>query len=149
MRILRIAQQRERIFFGQRRRSLLVAAGLIGEDLEALSYGVTDDHRLEDPIARGFARAVAESGYVVFACSILVFGLSDTFWISLVAVPAAVAAHTLIPPSPPARRPKIDWLGAAVLSVGLGAVLIGLALWRLTRIGRRGPENEGKAQPGD
>lgn len=35
----------------------LVAAGLIGEDLEALSYGVTDDHRLEDPIARGFARA--------------------------------------------------------------------------------------------
>jgi len=35
----------------------LVAAGLIGEDLEALSYGITDDHGLEDAIARGFARA--------------------------------------------------------------------------------------------
>jgi hypothetical protein len=35
----------------------LVAAGLISEDLAALSYGVPDDRRLEDAVARGFARA--------------------------------------------------------------------------------------------
>ena len=35
----------------------LVAAGLIGEDLAALSYGVPGDPREFDAVARGFARA--------------------------------------------------------------------------------------------
>jgi hypothetical protein len=35
----------------------LVAARLIGEDLAALSYGAPHDRRLEDAVARGFARA--------------------------------------------------------------------------------------------
>jgi EmrB/QacA subfamily drug resistance transporter len=52
--------------------------------------------------------------------------LAWLFWIGLLALPAAVAAHFVIPPSPPVRRPRIDWPGAAVLSVGLGAILIGV-----------------------
>jgi EmrB/QacA subfamily drug resistance transporter len=52
--------------------------------------------------------------------------LAWLFWIGLLAVPAAVAAHFLIPPSPPVRRPRIDWPGAAVLSVGLATVLVGV-----------------------
>jgi len=52
--------------------------------------------------------------------------LAWLFWISLLAVPAAVAAHVFVPPSPPARRPRIDWLGAAVLSVALAAILLGV-----------------------
>ena len=52
--------------------------------------------------------------------------LSWLFWISLVALPAALAASRLIPPSPPARRPSIDWPGAAVLSVALAAILLGV-----------------------
>jgi EmrB/QacA subfamily drug resistance transporter len=53
--------------------------------------------------------------------------LSWLFWISLLAFPAALAAHRLIPPSPAVARPRIDWPGAAVLSLGLGAILLGVS----------------------
>jgi EmrB/QacA subfamily drug resistance transporter len=46
------------------------------------------------------------------------------FWISLIAVPAALAAHRLVPASPTAERTRIDWLGAILLSVALAAILL-------------------------
>jgi EmrB/QacA subfamily drug resistance transporter len=49
------------------------------------------------------------------------------FWINLVALPAALAALRLIPPLPAGRRPRIDWLGAALLSAALGAILLGVS----------------------
>ena len=49
------------------------------------------------------------------------------FWISLVALPAALAAHLLIPPSPTRAGTRIDWLGAALLSGALAAVLLGVS----------------------
>jgi EmrB/QacA subfamily drug resistance transporter len=49
------------------------------------------------------------------------------FWIGLIALPAALAAHTLIPPSPRALRVRIDWLGAGLLSVALTAILLGVS----------------------
>jgi MFS family permease len=52
--------------------------------------------------------------------------ISWLFWISLVALPAALAAYRLIPSSPPSRRMRIDWLGAAVLSAALAALLLGV-----------------------
>jgi EmrB/QacA subfamily drug resistance transporter len=52
--------------------------------------------------------------------------ISWLFWISLVAVPAALAAHRLVPDSPPSRRMKIDWLGAALLSMALASLLLGV-----------------------
>jgi EmrB/QacA subfamily drug resistance transporter len=51
-------------------------------------------------------------------------GVSWLFWISLVALPAALAAHRLVPASPLSRRVRIDWVGAALLSGALGAVLL-------------------------
>ena len=45
-------------------------------------------------------------------------GIEWLFWISLIALPAALAAHRLVPPSPASRRLRIDWLGAAILSRG-------------------------------
>src|SRR5215210_3449460 len=54
------------------------------------------------------------------------FDLAWLFWISLVALPAAVAAFTLMPPSPPAVQTRIDWLGAALLSVTLASILLGV-----------------------
>jgi len=51
-------------------------------------------------------------------------GVSWLFWISLVALPAALAAHRLVPASPLSRRVRIDWTGAALLSGALGAVLL-------------------------
>jgi EmrB/QacA subfamily drug resistance transporter len=49
------------------------------------------------------------------------------FWANLISVPAALAAFWLVPPSPAARRMRIDWLGAAVLSVALSALLLGVS----------------------
>jgi MFS family permease len=51
-------------------------------------------------------------------------GVPWLFWISLIALPAALAAHRLVPESPESRRLRIDWLGAALLSGALGAVLL-------------------------
>ena len=51
-------------------------------------------------------------------------GVSWLFWISLIALPAALAAHRLVPASPLSRRVRIDWVGAALLSGALGAVLL-------------------------
>jgi EmrB/QacA subfamily drug resistance transporter len=53
-------------------------------------------------------------------------GVSWLFWISLIAVPAAVAAHFLVPESPRSARVGIDWIGAVLLSGALGAVLLGV-----------------------
>jgi EmrB/QacA subfamily drug resistance transporter len=55
------------------------------------------------------------------------FDLSWLFWISLFALPAAFAAHRLIPPSPPVPDARVDWLGAVILSLGLGAILLGVS----------------------
>jgi EmrB/QacA subfamily drug resistance transporter len=52
--------------------------------------------------------------------------LSWLFWISLLALPAAIVAHRLVPPSPPVARTKVDWLGALLLSAALGAILLGV-----------------------
>jgi EmrB/QacA subfamily drug resistance transporter len=52
--------------------------------------------------------------------------LSWLFWISLLALPAAVVAYRQVPPSPPVARTKIDWLGALLLSAALASVLLGV-----------------------
>ena len=49
------------------------------------------------------------------------------FWLSLVALPAALAAHLLIPPSPTRAGTRIDWPGAVLLSAALAAVLLGVS----------------------
>lgn len=53
--------------------------------------------------------------------------LSWLFLVGLLAAPAAVAVFKLVPPSPPRERTRIDWTGAAVLSAGLAAVLLGIS----------------------
>jgi EmrB/QacA subfamily drug resistance transporter len=52
--------------------------------------------------------------------------MSWIFWIGLIAVPAAVAAWFLVPPSPARERTSVDWTGALVLSLGLVALLVGI-----------------------
>lgn len=50
------------------------------------------------------------------------------FWSGLiVALPSALAAHRLIPPSPTATGMRIDWPGAILLSVALAAILLGVS----------------------
>ena len=52
--------------------------------------------------------------------------LSWLFWMGLVALPAAVAVHRIIPPPARRRRARIDWAGAAVLSAALVCLLLGV-----------------------
>jgi EmrB/QacA subfamily drug resistance transporter len=52
--------------------------------------------------------------------------MSWLFWTGLIAVPAAIAAWTLVPPSPTRERTRVDWPGAALLSLGLVGVLLGI-----------------------
>jgi EmrB/QacA subfamily drug resistance transporter len=54
-------------------------------------------------------------------------GTSWLFGINLIALPSALAAYLLIPPLPAGHRPRIDWLGAVLLSVALGAILLGVS----------------------
>jgi EmrB/QacA subfamily drug resistance transporter len=51
-------------------------------------------------------------------------GVEWLFWISLIGLPAALAAYWLVPESPASRRLRIDWLGAAILSAALAAILL-------------------------
>ncbi|HYF27557.1 MAG TPA: MFS transporter [Baekduia sp.] len=53
--------------------------------------------------------------------------ISWLFWVGLMALPAAVLVHRLVPPSPPRERTRIDWLGALLLSLGLAVVLLGIS----------------------
>ncbi len=52
--------------------------------------------------------------------------ISWLFWIGVLALPAAVAAWFVVPPSPARERVRIDWTGAALLSAGLVALLLGI-----------------------
>ena len=69
------------------------------------------------------------------------------FWINLIALPAAFAAHRLIPPSPPVKDAKVDWIGAVALSARprghparrLAGQRVGLGLARQRRHDRRRP----------
>ena len=53
--------------------------------------------------------------------------LSVLFLVGLLALPAALAVWRLVPASPPRERARVDWRGAAVLSVGLASVLLAIS----------------------
>ena len=53
--------------------------------------------------------------------------LSVLFWVGLLALPAAVAVWHLVPPSPAREKTSVDLAGAAVLSLGLVALLAGIS----------------------
>ncbi len=55
------------------------------------------------------------------------FGIHWLFLVGLLAVPAAFVALRAIPASPTRERTRIDWAGAALLSLGLAALLIGVS----------------------
>ena len=49
------------------------------------------------------------------------------FWINLFALPAALATYRLVPPSPPVRDARVDWIGAVILSGALAGILLGVS----------------------
>jgi EmrB/QacA subfamily drug resistance transporter len=98
-----------------------------------LAFGIVRDTfpRERVPAGLGMVSAIfGIGGGIGLPLSGVVVDVLDTrwlFWINLVSLPAAFAAHRLLPPMPTAARSRVDWPGAAVLSVALGAILLGVS----------------------
>ena len=97
-----------------------------------LAFGIIRDTFPPDKVASGLGLVSAILGIgagIGLPLSGVIadgIGVQWLFWISLIALPAALAAHRLVPASPASRRLRIDWIGAALLSAALAAVLLGV-----------------------
>jgi EmrB/QacA subfamily drug resistance transporter len=97
-----------------------------------LSFGIIRDTFPRDRIAAGIGLLSAVFGIgggIGLPLSGIVvenFDISWLFWISLIAVPALIGVRATVPPSPRVQHARVDWLGAALLSLGLVALLLGV-----------------------
>jgi len=95
-----------------------------------LAFGIIRDTFPPDKVASGLGLVSAILGIgagIGLPLSGVIadgIGVQWLFWISLIALPAALAAHRLVPASPASRRVRIDWIGAALLSAALASVLL-------------------------
>jgi EmrB/QacA subfamily drug resistance transporter len=98
-----------------------------------LAFGIVRDTfpRERIPAGLGLVSAIfgIGAGIGLTLSGVIADGLGTRwlFWINLVALPGAIAAQRLIPRVPAGHRPRIDWLGAVVLSTALGAILLGVS----------------------
>jgi EmrB/QacA subfamily drug resistance transporter len=98
-----------------------------------LAFGIVRDTFPRERIAVGLGMVSAIFGIgagIGLPLSGVIVDNLDTGWlfrINLISLPAAFAAYRLIPPLPSSRRPRIDWLGAVLLSVALAAILLGVS----------------------
>lgn len=97
-----------------------------------LAFGIIRDTFPRERVASGIGLLSAVFGIgggIGLPLSGVIVGNVDVswlFWVGLIALPAAFAAHRLVPASPPVERTRIDWLGAALLSVALAGLLLGV-----------------------
>ena len=66
-------------------------------------------------------------GLVIAGLIVSALDASWLFWLGLMALPAAYAIHRYVPREATRADAKVDWLGAALLSVALAALLFGLS----------------------
>src|SRR4051812_22099526 len=66
-------------------------------------------------------------GLVIAGLIVESLGASWLFWLGLMALPAAFAIHRYVPSEEPRADARVDWLGAALLSVALAGLLYGLS----------------------
>ena len=97
-----------------------------------LAFGVVRDSfpRARVPGAISIISAIfgVGSGIALPLSGVIVDSLdiSWLFWLSLLALPAAVAAHRWVPPSPRSEGGSIDWAGALLLAAALASLLLGV-----------------------
>ena len=111
-----------------------------------LAFGIIRDEFPPERVATGIGLISATFGIGGGAGLVLSGLIVDhlpyewIFWLSLVfVVIAIVATHLFVPESPIKSPAKVEWIGAALLSVGLAALLIGVSEgttwgWSDTRI---------------
>jgi EmrB/QacA subfamily drug resistance transporter len=66
-------------------------------------------------------------GLVIAGLIVEALDASWLFWLGLMALPAAFAIHRYVPREETRKDAKVDWLGAALLSVSLASLLYGLS----------------------
>jgi EmrB/QacA subfamily drug resistance transporter len=111
-----------------------------------LAFGIIRDEFPPERVAQGIGLISATfgigGGVGLVAAGAIVDNLSYEwiFWISLFVTLIAIVCTLLFVPESPVKVPaKIDWVGAALLSVGLGTLLLGISEgprwgWSSTRI---------------
>src|SRR3954453_1319789 len=99
-----------------------------------LAFGIIRDEFPRERVAQGIGLISATFGIGgaagLVAAGIIVDHLSYEwiFWIALIVTAVAVVCTLLFVPESPVKVPaKIDWLGAVLLAVGLGALLFGIS----------------------
>jgi MFS family permease len=99
-----------------------------------LAFGIIRDEFPAERVATGIGLISATFGIGGGAGLVLSGVIVDhvsyewIFWLAFVAVVVAiVATHFFVPESPVKSPAKIDWLGAGLLSVGLGSLLIAVS----------------------
>jgi MFS family permease len=117
-----------------------------------LAFGIVRDTFPRDQVPGGIAIVSAVfgigGGIGLPLSGVIVdnFALQWLFWINLIALPAALAAHRLVPNLPPVAGARVDWLGAAVLSAGLAGSCS--ASLRPARGGGARPRTSGRSPAG-
>ncbi len=66
-------------------------------------------------------------GLVIAGLIVEALDASWLFWLGLMALPAAFAIHRYVPREETRKDAKVDWLGAALLSISLASLLYGLS----------------------
>ena len=118
----------------------------VGGAVFPLSFGIIRDEFPRERVAAGIGLISATFGIGGSAGLVLSGVIVDhlsyewIFWIALAVVAAAVVATRLFVPESPVKSPaRIDWVGAALLSVGLVSLLVGVSQgntwgWGSTRV---------------
>ena len=105
----------------------------VGGGIFPLAFGIIRDHFPQQRVATAIGGISATFGIgggvglVLAGFVVDALGASWLFWLGLMALPAAWAIHHYVPREDIGLRPRIDWLGAAILSVALASLLYGLS----------------------
>jgi EmrB/QacA subfamily drug resistance transporter len=106
----------------------------VGGAVFPLAFGIIRDEFPRERVAAGIGLISATfgigGGVGLVAAGVIVDHLSYEwiFWIALIVTALAIVATVLFVPESPIKVPaKIDWTGAALLSVGLAALLLGIS----------------------
>src|SRR5436190_18612784 len=99
-----------------------------------LSFGIIRDEFPPERVAQGIGLISATfgigGGIGLVLAGVIVDHLSYEwiFWIALIVTIIAIVCTLLFVPESPIKVPaKIDWVGAALLSIGLAALLLGIS----------------------
>jgi len=99
-----------------------------------LAFGIIRDEFPPERVAQGIGLISATfgigGGIGLVLAGVIVDNLSYEwiFWIALLVTIVAIICTVLFIPESPIKVPaKIDWVGAALMSVGLGALLLGIS----------------------